>query len=121
MFASAISAGINFDKFDNIEVSVTGTGSNNLPPIDSFKASGLREFLLQNVEKSGYKKPTPIQKHAIPIVNAKRDLMGCAQTGSGKTAAFVLPILNILMNDNDTLNPGKPQCLIVAPSKTFKF
>lgn len=119
MFATSISAGINFDKFDNIEVSVTGNGTSALPPIKSFKDSGLREFLLQNVEKSGYTKPTPIQKHAIPIINAKRDLMGCAQTGSGKTAAFVLPILNILMNDNDTLNAGKPQCLIVAPSKNF--
>lgn len=117
MFATAISAGINFDKFDNIEVSVTGNGASALPPIESFKESGLREFLLQNVEKSGYNKPTPIQKYAIPIINAKRDLMGCAQTGSGKTAAFVLPILNKLMNDNDTLNPGKPQCLIVAPTR----
>jgi superfamily II DNA/RNA helicase len=43
--------------------------------------------------------------------------MGCAQTGSGKTAAYTLPILNSLMAANDTLNPNKPQCLIVAPSK----
>lgn len=55
------------------------------PPIESFETSGLRPHLLENVVKSGYKKPTPIQKHAIPIIMNGRDLMGCAQTGSGKT------------------------------------
>lgn len=112
-----ISAGINFNKFNSIEVSVSGNNAKNLPPIASFKDSGLREFLLENVKKSGYLTPTPIQKYAIPVINQKRDLMGCAQTGSGKTAAFLLPILNTIMASNDTLQPGKPQALVVAPSK----
>ena len=77
----------------------------------------MREFLIENIKRSGYTKPTPIQKHSIPIIMGKRDLMGCAQTGSGKTAAFVLPILSTIMSENDTLNPGKPQCLIVAPTR----
>lgn len=84
IFSSAISAGINFDKFDNIEVSVTGNGAKELCPIENFKDSKLRDFLLENVTKSGYHKPTPIQKFAFPIINAKRDLMGCAQTGKLK-------------------------------------
>jgi probable ATP-dependent RNA helicase DDX4 len=117
LFASAISAGINFDNFDKIEVHVTGKGSDDFEQIKTFEEANLRDFLLINVTKSGYKKPTPIQKRAIPIIMGKRDLMGCAQTGSGKTAAFVLPILNTIMNDKDTLNPGKPQCLIVAPTR----
>lgn len=54
-------------------------------PIKSFEQSGLRAHLLDNIKKSTYNRPTPIQKHAVPIIMAGRDLMGCAQTGSGKT------------------------------------
>ena len=67
-------------------------GGDNAPkPISSFEKMGLRQILMDNIEKSGYKKPTPIQKSAIPCIMAGRDLMACAQTGSGKTAAFLLP------------------------------
>lgn len=117
LFAAGIGAGINFDNFDKIEVQVTGKGAEDFEQIKTFADAQLREFLFANVTKSGYKKPTPIQKRAIPIISAKRDLMGCAQTGSGKTAAFVLPILNTIMNDKDDLNNGKPQCLIMAPTR----
>jgi probable ATP-dependent RNA helicase DDX4 len=76
---------------------------------------------LDNIEKSGYKKPTPIQKYAIPCVLAKRDLMGCAQTGSGKTAAFLLPIIHSLLEDgaepNMGASPQTPQAVIVAPTR----
>ena len=82
---------------------------------------GLRQLLRDNVAKSGYKKPTPIQKYAIPIIMNKRDLMACAQTGSGKTAAFLLPILhNILEDECDPHTgdaPQKPQAVVVAPTR----
>lgn len=86
LFTSTITSGINFVKLDEIEVNVTG--EDVPPPIASFESSGLRQHLLDNVKKSGYTKPTPIQKHAIPIIMNGRDLMGCAQTGSGKTVSF---------------------------------
>ncbi len=58
-----------------------------------FSELGLIEPLLKAVDKEGYKTPTPIQEQAIPVVLAGRDLLGCAQTGTGKTASFVLPLL----------------------------
>jgi len=64
------------------------SGENVVPPIDSFETAGLRSFVLGNVTKSGYTKPTPVQKHALPVIMAGRDLMACAQTGSGKTVSM---------------------------------
>lgn len=115
MFGSGISSGINFDKFDEIKVNVTG--ENPPSPIKSFGDSGLRDYLLQNIRKSHYTKPTPIQKYAIPIIMDKRDLMACAQTGSGKTAAFLLPMINTLLNDNADMVPGNPFVVIIAPTR----
>ncbi|CAH2042469.1 unnamed protein product, partial [Iphiclides podalirius] len=118
IFSSTISSGINFDKFDRIAVKVSG--ENPPQPIDSFETANLRKYVLDNILRSGYKKPTPIQKHAIPIIMAGRDLMGCAQTGSGKTAAFLLPIINILLQDLRDLvvSPNaQPQVVIVAPTR----
>lgn len=115
MFGSGISSGINFDKFDDIQVKVTG--ENPPKPITSFSESGLRDYLLNNVRKSNYSKPTPIQKYAIPTIMDKRDLMACAQTGSGKTAAFLLPIINTLLNDNDDMITGNPFVVIIAPTR----
>jgi probable ATP-dependent RNA helicase DDX4 len=117
MFGAGISAGINFDKFDAIDVSITGNGAEDIKPIQTFNEANLRDILTENVVRSGYTKPTPIQKFAIPIVMKKRDLMGCAQTGSGKTAAFILPILDAIMNEGETAAIGQPQALIVAPTR----
>ncbi|KAF9818694.1 hypothetical protein SFRURICE_011740 [Spodoptera frugiperda] len=120
IFSSTISSGINFDKFDCIAVKVSGEN----PPraIESFETANLRKYVVDNILKAGYKKPTPIQKHAIPIIMGGRDLMGCAQTGSGKTAAFLLPIINMLLQDERELvvGPGgcaQPQVVIVSPTR----
>ena len=92
---ATISSGINFSKYANIPMNVDGE---NAPKgINTFAESGLRQLCKDNVAKSGYEVPTPIQKHAIPAVLAKRDLLACAQTGSGKTAAFLLPIISNLL------------------------
>ncbi|XP_068620718.1 ATP-dependent RNA helicase vasa [Battus philenor] len=118
IFSSTISSGINFNKFDRIAVKVSG--ENPPQPIESFETANLRKFVYDNITRSGYKKPTPIQKHAIPIIMAGRDLMGCAQTGSGKTAAFLLPIINTLLQDSRELivSPhAQPQVIIVSPTR----
>lgn len=84
MFRS-IERGINFDKYDEIPVEVTGKGKESITPIQSFDQAALKERLLENVRKAQYTKPTPVQKYAIPTILAGRDVMACAQTGSGKT------------------------------------
>ncbi|XP_012376414.1 ATP-dependent RNA helicase DDX3X-like [Dasypus novemcinctus] len=89
--------GINFEKYDDIPVEATG---NNCPPhIESFSDVEMGEIFMGNIELTRYTRPTPVQKHAIPIIKEKRDLMACAQTGSGKTAAFLLPILSQIYSD----------------------
>ncbi len=67
------------------------SGENAPDPIESFESAGLRKFLVDNIKKTGYAKPTPIQRVAIPAIMLKRDMMSFAPTGSGKTAAFLLP------------------------------
>ncbi|KAG8131096.1 hypothetical protein E2320_017693 [Naja naja] len=111
--------GINFDKYDNILVEVSGLDPP--PAILNFEEAGLCETLIKNIARVGYFKLTPVQKYSIPIVLAGRDLMACAQTGSGKTAAFLIPILAHMMRDGVTASQFKgeqePECIIVAPTR----
>jgi len=84
--------GINFSNYDDIPVEASGT---NVPdPVDSFTNPPLDDHLLSNIKLASYKVPTPVQKYSIPIVMGGRDLMACAQTGSGKTGGFLFPILS---------------------------
>ncbi|XP_072303944.1 probable ATP-dependent RNA helicase DDX4 [Eucyclogobius newberryi] len=96
-------------------------GANPPQAIMSFEEAALCESLKRNVSKSGYVKPTPVQKHGIPIISSGRDLMACAQTGSGKTAAFLLPILQQLMADGVAASQfselQEPEAIIVAPTR----
>lgn len=94
LFSEAVTAGINFKKYNDIKVVVSG--SNPTPKADTFAAMNLRKILNDNIDKLGYKVPTPVQKHAVPIVRAGRDLMACAQTGSGKTGGYLLPIIQVI-------------------------
>ncbi|MDO8964137.1 MAG: DEAD/DEAH box helicase [Coriobacteriia bacterium] len=78
----------------------------------SFDNLGLEPRLMQAVAAMGYTEPTPIQSQAIPIVLAGNDIVGCAQTGTGKTAAFVLPTLQLI-----PARPGGPRALVVTPTR----
>ncbi|MBV7435109.1 DEAD/DEAH box helicase [Cardiobacteriaceae bacterium TAE3-ERU3] len=81
----------------------------------TFNQLNLAEPLLKALHASGYTKPTPIQAQAIPPAMAGRDLLLSAQTGSGKTAAFVLPVLDRLIKD--TSHSKKPRALILTPTR----
>ncbi|MEX2401500.1 MAG: DEAD/DEAH box helicase [Rhodothermales bacterium] len=83
----------------------------------TFNGLGLSEELLQGVLAAGYSTPTEIQATAIPVVCSGRDLTGCAQTGTGKTAAFVLPMLHRLSERSQTKGKRPVRALVVAPTR----
>ena len=77
----------------------------------------LDQKLQHAISKAGYEKPTPIQEKAIPFLLDGRDLIGCAQTGTGKTAAFMLPILNHLVKVRKARHIGHPRALVLSPTR----
>ncbi|RIB14632.1 P-loop containing nucleoside triphosphate hydrolase protein [Gigaspora rosea] len=120
-----VHTGINFDKYDSIKVSVKGK---DIKPISTFDEAKLHPAMKENVRLARYNVPTPVQKYSIPIITDGNDLMACAQTGSGKTAAFLIPILSKLFGKAKKLAaprppPGtrrykaEPLVLILAPTR----
>ncbi|KAF5383638.1 hypothetical protein D9615_003829 [Tricholomella constricta] len=120
--------GINFEKYDDIPVEATGAGVPD--PVLSFTSPPLDPVLLENIGYAMYTTPTPVQKYSIPIVAGGRDLMACAQTGSGKTGGFLFPILSASFtqgprpppetpNTNNYSRSRKayPTALILAPTR----
>lgn len=123
---SLVSSGINFDNYDDIPVEATGDGVPE--PIAAFTAPPLDELIVENIKLSRFTKPTPVQKYSVPIVASGRDLMACAQTGSGKTGGFLFPVLSELyMNGPSEVaasNHGAfsshrvhPTALVMAPTR----
>ncbi|CAJ0961331.1 unnamed protein product, partial [Mesorhabditis belari] len=124
LFASG-SSGINFDKYQEIPVNVKGS---DVPPVmETFDDAKVSDLVRQNIQRSGYTKPTPVQKYSIPILLAGRDLMSCAQTGSGKTAAFLVPMIDKFLSRGVEKLPQlsylnnrrcqRPVGLILAPTR----
>ena len=83
----------------------------------SFKSLQVIEPILEALAEEGYSSPTPIQQKAIPIVLNGDDLLGCAQTGTGKTAAFAIPIIQILSQTPNVEKRRKIRSLIVTPTR----
>ena len=81
----------------------------------TFEALGLSDEVLRAVKDSGYTEPTPIQRDAIPVVLMGRDVLGCAQTGTGKTASFTLPMIDILASGQ--AKARMPRSLILEPTR----
>jgi len=136
LYAAGQGQGIEFDKYFDIPTQITGVD----PPekAKKFSECDLEESLMENIKRCKWNKPTPIQSCSVPIVNGKRDLMACAQTGSGKTGAFCIPIINRLLkdgfektevekeedDDDEDSDDGKrkfdkiiPLALIIAPTR----
>ena len=83
----------------------------------SFQNLNLDPKILSALESKGYTTPTPIQEQAIPYILEKKDLLGIAQTGTGKTAAFSLPILDNLHKSNRPVKSGSVRALILTPTR----
>ncbi len=81
----------------------------------TFDLLGLSDEVLQAVADAGYERPTPIQEQAIPLVLMGRDILGCAQTGTGKTASFTLPMIDILARGR--AKARMPRSLILTPTR----
>jgi ATP-dependent RNA helicase RhlE len=83
----------------------------------TFKELGLVEPILRALQDQGYERPTPIQAQAIPILLEGKDLLGCAQTGTGKTAAFSIPIVQDLYNRQPPKGKRRIKTLVVTPTR----
>ena len=119
LWRSQTKSGINFSKYDSIPVKTLG--ENKPSSITNFQTSGLATVLLENVRRADYSVPTPVQKHGMLIIMAGRDLMASAQTGSGKTAAFLLPIIDRIIStrapSGQSLSAHAPQAVIITPTR----
>ncbi len=83
----------------------------------SFNNLGLSAPLLKAIKEQGYTQPTPIQAQAIPVILQKKDILAGAQTGTGKTAGFTLPILELLSRDKTTKTKNQIKVLILTPTR----
>ncbi|KAL4878496.1 hypothetical protein BJY04DRAFT_209191 [Aspergillus karnatakaensis] len=121
------STGINFANYDDIPVEASG---HDVPePVNTFTNPPLDDHLISNIKLARYQTPTPVQKYSIPIVMNGRDLMACAQTGSGKTGGFLFPILSQAYQNGPAVAPAAaagqygrqrkayPTSLILAPTR----
>lgn len=122
------STGINFANYDDIPVEASG---HDVPEaVTTFTNPPLDDHLISNIKLARYTVPTPVQKYSIPIVMGGRDLMACAQTGSGKTGGFLFPILSQAFQNGPSSNTAAshggggfrqrkafPTSLILAPTR----
>jgi ATP-dependent RNA helicase RhlE len=83
----------------------------------SFKDLGLQQEIIQAITEKGYKEATPIQIKAIPLIIKRHDILASAQTGTGKTAGFTLPLLQVLMNTRKNTNKNAVRALILTPTR----
>lgn len=119
----------NVQNYDHLKVEVTNKFGLSVPPIsDTFKDLNLAQCLMDNIDRCGYQKLTIIQRNSIPIITARLNIMASSQTGSGKTASFLIPIIQNLLNSGPPKNDVSkeefkktrkcyPLAVIMAPTR----
>lgn len=83
----------------------------------TFKELNIIQPILKAIEEKGYNRPTPIQQQAIPVALSRKDILGCAQTGTGKTASFAIPIIQLLQADPIITKRKGVKALILTPTR----
>jgi ATP-dependent RNA helicase DDX3X len=131
LYNSCTNTGLNFEEYfdDSVEVNVTSFDKKAGKQFSSKDEHFRRTFndmdlcpeIMENLQRMKYSKPTPIQQYAISILGSGGDLMATAQTGSGKTAAMMIPIINYLKMSNIGSRgynaSQKVDCIVVAPTR----
>ncbi|KAM0173584.1 hypothetical protein ACHAPF_006639 [Botrytis cinerea] len=107
--------GLAFESITTLKV--TQEGSVKIDPIRRFEDAGLHPVMLENIKLAGYHVPTPIQQYCLPAIKKDHDVVACAQTGSGKTAAFLIPILSKLMGKAKKLAAPRPNPATYVPDR----
>ncbi|CAO3590513.1 unnamed protein product [Absidia cylindrospora] len=119
---------LDFSRYENIPIRVERAEGLDLQPVKTFLDADLHPVMKENVNLAKYANPTPVQQYSVPIITKGKDLMACAQTGSGKTAAFLIPTLSALFTKPELAQPrpqpyeartfmAEPLVLILAPTR----
>jgi hypothetical protein len=128
LFGTQGEQGIDFAKYDDIKVEVKNSSGKREAGkgFTDFDELSLDPILRRNVGLMRYATPTPIQRHSIPVALDGKDLMCCAQTGSGKTCAFLLPVCAAIAKNKPSHVNGKgekqgvsPRCIVLAPTRVL--
>ncbi|XP_015088224.1 DEAD-box ATP-dependent RNA helicase 20-like [Solanum pennellii] len=101
----------------NVDVNVSPVSCPAPSPIESFPDMCLHASIMKDIEKHGYTAPTSIQAQAMPVALSGRDLLGCAETGSGKTAAFSIPMIQHCLAQQPLQRGDGPLALVLAPTR----
>ncbi|KAG5466891.1 hypothetical protein LSCM1_01068 [Leishmania martiniquensis] len=110
-------SGVSLENYDSIPVEMV---PRDVKPVEDFADLLVEPALAANIERCGYKRPTPVQRYGIPVALSGSDLMACAQTGSGKTAAFLIPVVQYMLVHG--VSPARqrksyPLALVLAPTR----
>ena len=118
LFQNIHNNGINFEKYFDIPITIS---DKSVPQLFEFSDCEVHPILLNNLSLFGYNKPTPVQQYVIPVSLLRKDLMACAQTGSGKTAAYLYPLIAKMLQDGPpppvNSRDARPLALILAPTR----
>jgi ATP-dependent RNA helicase DDX3X len=118
LFNSSPAVVINSENYFNTPVTIS---DESIPELADFADCDVHQCLLNNIRRLGFKRPTPVQKFAIPAALYRYDLMACAQTGSGKTAAFLYPLVAKMLQDGPPapcrIQAARPLGLILEPTR----